>query len=88
MVPPRYSAILARSELTHANLGSLRVLVSAGAPLTKTLEERLLARFGGALMELYGVTEGIGTTLKPDAIAEKLASVGTPIDGVRHPHRG
>jgi long-chain acyl-CoA synthetase len=32
-------------------------------------------------MELYGITEGIGTTLKPEEIVTKTGSVGTPISG-------
>ena len=32
-------------------------------------------------MELYGLTEGVGTTLKPEEIRTKTGSVGTPISG-------
>jgi len=36
---------------------------------------------GDGLFELYGLTEGIGTTLKPEEIMEKTGSVGRPIAG-------
>ena len=81
MVPPQFAAILACPELAQTDTDSLRVLVSAGAPLTRALKQQLLARFGGTLMELYGLTEGVGTTLKAERVAAKLASVGTPVFG-------
>jgi len=45
------------------------------------LKHRVLDKMGHGLMELYGVTEGIGTTLKPEEILTKTGSVGTPIAG-------
>ena len=46
-----------------------------------SLKQRVLDRMGQGLMELYGITEGIGTTLKPEEILTKTGSVGTPIGG-------
>ena len=40
-----------------------------------------MEKLGPGLFELYGLTEGIGTTLKPEEILDKTGSVGTPISG-------
>ncbi len=82
MVPTQYQAIVQWADGTPAdNAVSFRMMVSAGAPLTKALKEAVLRLFGDGLLELYGLTEGIATTLKPEVVREKIASVGTPILG-------
>lgn len=81
MVPPQYAAVLALPDFGAFDRSSLRLLVSAGAPLSAPLKAQILARFGPNLLELYGLTEGIATTLKPEHVAAKLASVGTPTFG-------
>jgi acyl-CoA synthetase (AMP-forming)/AMP-acid ligase II len=43
------------------------------------LKRRILEKLGPGLLELYGLTEGVGTTLKPEDMEEKTGSVGTPI---------
>ena len=45
------------------------------------LRERFVARAGPCLMELYGVTEGVGTTIKPLETLRKPGSVGLPAFG-------
>lgn len=81
MVPPQYAAILALEGFEEYDRGSMQVMVSAGAPLDARLKAGLLERFGTGLLELYGLTEGLATTLKPEVVAKKIASVGTPVFG-------
>lgn len=81
MVPTQYMAILETPGFLTADLSSLRRLVSAGAPLRSQTKGALLARFPGRLMELYGLTEGIGTVLRPEHMEGKTASVGRPLFG-------
>ncbi|MGQ0540040.1 MAG: AMP-binding protein [Gemmatimonadaceae bacterium] len=82
MVPTHYQAIVQWIEATPgAAATSLRIMVSAGAPLTLGVKEATLRLLGGGLLELYGLTEGIATTLKPESVRAKIASVGTPLLG-------
>jgi acyl-CoA synthetase (AMP-forming)/AMP-acid ligase II len=60
---------------------SLEVLLSMAAPLTKKTKEDILANFSCHLFELYGVTEGAGTILRPMDQRRKIGSVGKAIAG-------
>ncbi|MGH7720510.1 MAG: class I adenylate-forming enzyme family protein [Gemmatimonadaceae bacterium] len=82
MVPTQYQAIVQWADATPGALvPPFRIMVSAGAPLTKGVKEAVLRLLGKGLLELYGLTEGIATTLKPEVVREKIASVGTPLLG-------
>jgi acyl-CoA synthetase (AMP-forming)/AMP-acid ligase II len=56
-------------------------MVSMGSTLPLPWKKQILEKLGPGLFELYGLTEGIGTILKPEEIMEKTGSVGTPISG-------
>ena len=60
---------------------SLRSLMCCGSPLPISVKGELLERLGGVLIELYGSTEGVITTLDPEDAAGRLTSVGKPIAG-------
>lgn len=79
LVPTQIRGILDAQAQRPRDLSSLRMIVSAGSPMPRPWKEEALAVFGGRLMELYGLTEGIGTTLRPEDMLEKPDSVGTPI---------
>ncbi|MFZ5671287.1 MAG: class I adenylate-forming enzyme family protein [Pseudomonadota bacterium] len=79
LVPTQIRGILDLQARTPRDLSSLRMIVSAGSPMPRPWKEEALAVFGGRLMELYGLTEGIGTTLRPEDMLAKPDSVGTPI---------
>ncbi|MGH9903229.1 MAG: class I adenylate-forming enzyme family protein, partial [Pyrinomonadaceae bacterium] len=81
MVPTQYIATLDVPEFDEFDLSSLRALLSAGAPLRADTKAQMLRRFGGGVYELYGLTEGIATRLRPEEMEGKLASVGTTIFG-------
>ncbi|MFA7264261.1 MAG: AMP-binding protein [Caulobacter sp.] len=79
LVPTQIRGILDAQARNPRDLSSLRMIVSAGSPMPRPWKEEALAIFGGRLMELYGLTEGIGTTLRPEDMLAKPDSVGTPI---------
>ncbi len=82
MVPPQFAAILGAPELEHADLRSLEVMLSGGAPFPIEVKRATLERIGPGLHELYGCTEGVGTIIKPDMVLAKPVSVGLPILGL------
>ncbi len=81
LVPTQFQTIIEHPDFDKYDLSSLRIMVSMGSAMPLTLKQRVLERMGKGLMELYGITEGIGTTLKPEEILTKTGSVGTPIGG-------
>jgi len=81
LVPTQIRAILESPDIDRRDISSLRRVISAGAALPAPLRERFVARAGLCLMELYGVTEGVGTTIKPLDSLRKPGSVGLPAFG-------
>lgn len=81
-VPAIYNMLLLREET--ARIGSLRLAMYGGAPMTPETISKLRALFPGlALLNAYGATE----TSSPATImpigwpSEKIASVGKPVPG-------
>ena len=58
-----------------------RSLMCCGSPLPPALKADTIRRLGCELIELYGLTEGLITTLAPEDVERKLASVGKPLPG-------
>ena len=79
MIPLQFAVTMFMPEFDDYDLSSMEVLVSAGAPLRKETKGDILRKFGCNLVELYGITEGIASTLKPEEVKGKIASVGTPL---------
>jgi long-chain acyl-CoA synthetase len=77
-VPSQIAAILDDPSCTKEALSSIEMLCSVGAPLHREHKERLRAVAGGALYELYGLTEGFITILDREDYDRKIDSVGTP----------
>jgi acyl-CoA synthetase (AMP-forming)/AMP-acid ligase II len=77
-VPSQIAAILDDPSCTKEALASIEMLCSVGAPLHREHKERLRAVAGGALYELYGLTEGFITILDKEDYDRKLDSVGCP----------
>jgi acyl-CoA synthetase (AMP-forming)/AMP-acid ligase II len=59
----------------------MRVWNSAGSPLRTQTKAEVIKRFSGELVELWGLTEGVATTLKPEDMENKMESVGLPLVG-------
>jgi len=81
MVPTQYTILLEQPEFDHYDLSSMRIWNSAGSPLRPQTKAEVIKRFSGELLELWGLTEGVATTLKPEDMEEKLESVGLPLMG-------
>jgi len=81
MVPIQYQMILDHPDCAAADLSSMQSLLSAGASLHSDLKARLFERFDCGVFELYGMTEGIITTISPEDTRTRLASVGRPVQG-------
>jgi long-chain acyl-CoA synthetase len=79
LVPTQFIRIMEHPRFRDHDTASIEVLLSAAAPLSKNTKLDILQRFPGArLAELYGLTEGISTVLRPDEQFSKLGSVGKP----------
>jgi acyl-CoA synthetase (AMP-forming)/AMP-acid ligase II len=76
-----YKAVLDAPSFDAHDLASLKVMVSMGSALPLAWKRQILEKMGPGLFELYGLSEGIGTTLKPEEILDKTGSVGRPVAG-------
>lgn len=56
-IPSMYNALLSVKDADAADFESLRILVSGGEPLPRTLFDRFRERFGREIQEGYGLTE-------------------------------
>ena len=83
MVPTMYNMILNLPEekMTGIDLSSVRVLISAAAPLPTKTKEGIIKLFKNAgLHEFYGSTEiGVVSNLRPEDQLRKTRSVGPAI---------
>jgi acyl-CoA synthetase (AMP-forming)/AMP-acid ligase II len=78
MVPTQFKMLLDHPDFDRYDLNSMKVWLAAGSPFLKQDKEQVLKRFPGELMELWGLTEGVGTTLKPEDMDKKTSSIGIP----------
>ncbi len=80
MVPVAFQRLLDAGP-ANVDACSVQAMMSCGSPLSPELKARLSDRFGPVMIELYGLTEGVITTLDPEDAATRPASVGTPLMG-------
>ena len=81
MVPLQFQLIVEHPDFARHDLRSLRWLCTVGSPIHPALKMRIAREFGCGLIELYGLTEGIITTLDPEEVEKHAASVGKPVPG-------
>jgi len=81
MVPIQYQRLMEDSCLQDFDLSSVKALMSCGSPLRAALKQTLFDRFGPLIIELFGLTEGVITTLEPEEAVGRMASVGKPLLG-------
>lgn len=82
-VPPMFRALSRLPAFATADLSSLQVAVTAGAPAPADLI-RVYAEHGVGLQQAYGMTEILFATCTPPLTAPaKYASVGVPLPPVR-----
>jgi long-chain acyl-CoA synthetase len=79
LVPTQFIRIMECPQFDRFDMTSIEILLSAAAPLWKQTKSDILNKFPKSkLVELYGITEGISTVLRPDEQFSKLGSVGKP----------
>jgi acyl-CoA synthetase (AMP-forming)/AMP-acid ligase II len=79
-VPVQLQRLL-ETDCEGRDLGSLQTLMCCGSPLPLSVKRAIPQRLNCGLIELYGLTEGLVTTLDPEDFDRKLESVGRPIPG-------
>lgn len=80
MVPVQYQRILDDPAFDPGKLTSLQYVMSCGSPLLAHTKSAWLEICPGVI-ELYGLTEGLITTLDPEDAPGRLTSVGKPAAG-------
>lgn len=81
MVPTQFTMVLEQPNFGRYDLNSVRIWLTAGSPFRAQTKQDVLQRFPGELIELWGLTEGVATTLKPEDMQRKTDSVGIPLVG-------
>jgi acyl-CoA synthetase (AMP-forming)/AMP-acid ligase II len=81
MAPVQYQRLLAHPSYSASDKSRVQAMMCCGSPLPVSVKERLLKDFPCGVIELYGMTEGIITTLDPEDAPEHLTSVGRPLPG-------
>lgn len=81
MVPVQYQRILEHPEFNSFDRASMQAMMCCGAPLPLAVKQKLFETFSCGVIELYGSTEGIITTLAPEEAPDHMASVGKPLPG-------
>ncbi|HAT4517808.1 TPA: acyl--CoA ligase [Serratia marcescens] len=82
LVPVQYQRIMAQQDFDTFDLNSFIFKTCTGAPFSAELKADVVRRWPGALLEIYGMTEGGGTCLLPaHQFPDKLHTVGRPAPG-------
>lgn len=83
-VPTMYQALLDHPGIARADLSSLRICISGGAPMPAGLRAAFEERTGARLIEGYGLTESSGVVaVNPYEGLSKAGSIGQPIPATR-----
>jgi len=80
-VPVQFQRLLELPESETQRITTMQAIMCCGSPLAPALKRATRDRLRCELIELYGLTEGIVTTLAPEDFDRKLESVGKPIPG-------
>lgn len=79
MVPVQYHRLLVHPKFAVTDLNSLRAVMSCGSALPERTKAVLLEFLPCGVIELYGATDGLITTLPPEEAAGRVTSVGKPL---------
>jgi long-chain acyl-CoA synthetase len=83
-VPTMYQALLDNRQTAAADLSSLRICISGGAPLPAEVKRRFEEKTGAKLVEGYGLTESSGVvSTNPYEGLEKSGTIGQPLPATR-----
>jgi acyl-CoA synthetase (AMP-forming)/AMP-acid ligase II len=80
-VPVQLRRLLELEDLGAHDRSSLQTIMCCGSPLPPPIKRAARDALGCGLIELYGLTEGIITTLAPEDFDRKIESVGKPVPG-------
>ncbi len=80
-VPVQLQRLLGLPERELGRIRTLQSIMCCGSPLAPPLKRAARDRLRCELIELYGLTEGLVTTLAPEDFERKLESVGKPVPG-------
>lgn len=81
MVPAQYRSVLDHAPGRTPDFGAYIAACSVGSAMTPQAKAATAMAFGGAFHEIYGMTEGFATLLRPADLADKAGSVGRPLPG-------
>ncbi len=80
LVPAQYAAIVQQPD-AGSRLASLRMACTVGSLMAAERKRAIDALLPGRLHEVYGLTEGLVTILRPGDLASHAGSVGRPMMG-------
>ncbi len=82
LVPVQYQRLMACEDFDTFDLTSFQFKFSTSAPFSAGLKTDVISRWPGALIEIYGMTEGGGScVLEAHKQPGKLHTVGQPVAG-------
>lgn len=81
MVPIQFQRVLETLDPERDDVSSMQAMMSCGSPLREQLKRDIFEAFPCGIIELYGLTEGIITTLDPEDAEGRWSSVGKPLLG-------
>ena len=81
MVPIQFQRVVERLRHGCYDISSMQSMMSCGSPLHENLKKEIFELFPCGITELYGLTEGIITTLEPEDARGRWGSVGRPLIG-------
>ncbi|NNC37325.1 MAG: acyl--CoA ligase [Hyphomonadaceae bacterium] len=81
MVPIMYERMMDVPGHEEFDVTSMQGMMSAGSPLRAPIRTSMFDRFPCGIIELYGLTEGVITTLDPEDASGHMDSVGKPLLG-------
>jgi acyl-CoA synthetase (AMP-forming)/AMP-acid ligase II len=81
MVPIQFQRVIEVLKIQGGDVSSMQAMMSCGSPLHESLKQDIFSAFPCGIIELYGLTEGIITTLEPEEAQGRWSSVGKPLIG-------
>ena len=83
MVPIQFQRLIESLENNPDafDVGSVHAMMSCGSPLHADLKRKIFKYFSCGIIELYGLTEGVITTLDTGDAEGRWSSVGKPLIG-------
>lgn len=83
LVPIQFQNIIEcmESNTVDVDVSSIQAMMCCGSPLHAELKQKVFTHFSSGVIELYGLTEGVITTLEPEQAEGRWSSVGKPLIG-------